>query len=252
MIRQTLLICALAIASLPLAPDPASADQYVTCESERGKTSRCRIDARNGVRLVRERSQTPCNGNWSYRDGYITVRNGCRGEFEAIRRGNNNDGNYQGNSGGNRRRVTCESTRNRKTSCPIETRGGIRLVEELSNTSCRGNWTADRGYVTVRNGCRAVFESRRGGGNSGGGDRRYRDFGNINGVGDFVVDRSSYYNNGRVREFDALVNNYQERWWVDCRSGVVGQGNDFNYSSRQSRTRSSMGEVVDFICDDRY
>lgn len=247
MIRQTVLISALIFASIPFAIKPAFA-QYVSCESERAKTTRCRIDARNGVRLVRERSQTPCNGNWSYRDGYITVRNGCRGDFEAIRRGNNDDYNGGGNSS-NRQRVTCESVNSRKKSCPINTRNGVRLVNELSGASCRNNWTANGNYVTVRNGCRGVFEAR---GGSGGGDRRYKRFGNISGIGNFIVDRTSYYNNGQVREFDALVNDYQERWWVNCRSGVMGQGNDFDYSSRASRNRSSAGEVVDFVCNDRY
>lgn len=247
MLRQTVLISALILASIPFAPEPAFA-QYVSCESERGKTTRCRIDARNGVRLVRERSQTPCNGNWSYRGGYITVRNGCRGDFEAISRGNDDD--YNGGSSSNRQRVTCESVRGRTKSCPINARGGVRLVNELSGASCRNNWTAGGNYVTVRNGCRGVFEAR-GGGNSGG-NRRYRDFGNISGIGNFVVDRTSYHNNGQVREFDALVNDYQERWWVNCRSGVIGQGNDFDYSSRSSRSRNSAGQVVDFVCNDRY
>lgn len=252
MIRQTLLISTLILASIPLAPEPAAA-QYVSCESERGKTTRCRIDARNGVRLVRERSQTPCNGNWSYRDGYITVRNGCRGDFEAIRRGSNNDDWNDGGNTGNRQRVTCESVNSRTKTCPINTRGGVRLVEELSGASCRNNWRADGGYVTVRNGCRGVFEARRGGGgNNGGGNRRYRDFGEISGIGSFVVDRSSYYNNGQVREFDALVNDFQERWWVNCRSGVMGQGNDFDYSTSRSSRNRSPGQVVDFVCNDRY
>ncbi|PSF33157.1 hypothetical protein C7H19_20340 [Aphanothece hegewaldii CCALA 016] len=248
MLHQSILIFVLFLSSIPFAPKPALA-QYVSCESERGKTNRCRIDARNGVRLVRERSQTPCDGNWSYRDGYITVRNGCRGDFEAIRRNNNNNDDWGNSGSGNRQRVTCESVHNNKKSCPINTRGGVRLVEELSSASCRNNWTADGGYVTVRNGCRGVFESRNSGGS--GGSSRYREFGNIAGLGYFVVDRSSYYRNGSVQEFDAIVNNNRERWWVNCRNGVLGQGNDFDYSSRSSRNQSPR-QIVDFVCSDRY
>lgn len=249
MFRQTVLISALLLASIPFAPQSASA-QTVSCESTKGRLTRCRIDAPNGVRLVRERSNTSCQGNWSYRDGYITVRNGCRGDFEARRGGGNNDDWESGGGAGNRQRVACESVNGRIKTCPIDTRNGVRLVEERSGASCRNNWRAADGYVTVRNGCRGVFEARRGGG--GGGDRRYRDFGNLSGIGDFVVDRSSYFNNGRVREFDAIVNDYQERWWVNCRSGVMGQGDETEYTVSRSGRRSSAGEVVDFVCNDRY
>lgn len=53
--------------------------------------------------------------------------------------------------------ITCESQNNRSTTCPMSTRGGVRLVKQLSDASCRGNWGYKQGYVWVRNGCRAEF-----------------------------------------------------------------------------------------------
>lgn len=53
----------------------------ITCESQGNRTKRCPFDTRNGVVLVRQLSNTSCQGNWSYGQGYIEVRNGCRAEF---------------------------------------------------------------------------------------------------------------------------------------------------------------------------
>jgi hypothetical protein len=72
--------------------------------------------------------------------------------------------------------ITCESTNNRRNSCPIETRGRVRLVRQLSDSSCRGNWGYGRDRIWVRNGCRAEFAV--GGRRYGryGGYHRYNDY----------------------------------------------------------------------------
>ncbi len=64
----------------------------IICESRGSGNTRCAFDTRRGVQLIRQLSQATCNGNWSYGNGYIEVRNGCRGEF-ARDRGNNNNNN---------------------------------------------------------------------------------------------------------------------------------------------------------------
>ncbi len=56
--------------------------------------------------------------------------------------------------------VTCESQDYRVESCSMNTTGGVRLVRQLSNKSCEGNWGYGRNRVWVRNGCRAEFVSR--------------------------------------------------------------------------------------------
>lgn len=55
--------------------------------------------------------------------------------------------------------VTCESQDYRVESCSMNTNGGVRLVRQLSNKSCNGNWGYGRNRVWVRNGCRAEFVS---------------------------------------------------------------------------------------------
>jgi len=142
----------------------------VTCESSNGRNNRCGINTNGGVRLVRQLSDTTCYNNWRTGNGYIEVKNGCRGEF-ASNGGNNWNGG--GSSGGsNSSRVTCESNDGRNKRCGINTNGGVRLVRQLSDKTCYGNWSTGNGYVEVRNGCRAEFASNSGGwggsGSSGG------------------------------------------------------------------------------------
>lgn len=64
--------------------------------------------------------------------------------------------------------VVCESVDFRREVCRINTRGDVYLYREYSRSSCRGNWGYGRGYVWVRNGCRAQFVS--------GDRRRDRDY----------------------------------------------------------------------------
>ena len=58
--------------------------------------------------------------------------------------------------GGN---VICESARDRHNRCPIDTRYGVVLVRQLSDTRCREghNWGVDGNVVWVDHGCRAEF-----------------------------------------------------------------------------------------------
>jgi len=62
-------------------------------------------------------------------------------------------------------RVTCKSHDFSHNHCGMDTRDGIRLVEQQSEASCiQGrSWGIDRDGVWVDEGCEAVFESRYGG-----------------------------------------------------------------------------------------
>jgi hypothetical protein len=89
-------------------------------------------------------------------------------------------GNYPGNgypgqnypqrpgySGG--QTVRCESNDGRYNHCSANTRGGVQLSRQLSNTQCvqNRNWGYDNGGIWVSNGCRAEFRTGYGGGNGG-------------------------------------------------------------------------------------
>ena len=57
---------------------------------------------------------------------------------------------------------TCQSRYDRYQYCRTDTRGGVRLIRQLSKTPCRQNqtWGYERGGVWVDGGCRAEFEVR--------------------------------------------------------------------------------------------
>lgn len=124
----------------------------IICESKDGRIRRCNFDTRRGVVLARQLSNSSCRGNWTYGRGYIEVRNGCRAEF--IQGRNNNPSPRPPQSS---QSIICDSHNGRVNRCSFDTRNGVVLIRQLSNSTCRGNWTYGRGYIEVRNGCRAKF-----------------------------------------------------------------------------------------------
>jgi hypothetical protein len=79
--------------------------------------------------------------------------------------------------------VTCESKGNKRAECDMDTRGEVRLVRQISKTTCiqDTNWGLNRSSIWVDRGCAGVFasgdslksggapsSSSRGGGNSFG------------------------------------------------------------------------------------
>lgn len=65
-------------------------------------------------------------------------------------------GNYGDGYG---RTVRCESNDNRPRQCAMDTRGGVRMIRQLSKAAClQGrNWGYDRNGIWVAQGCRAEF-----------------------------------------------------------------------------------------------
>lgn len=123
--------------------------------------------------------------------------------------------------------VRCESTGGRDNYCPIDTRGGVYISDQLSYTDCieDENWGTDRGGIWVSDGCRADFEvtqAYRGGRGApaGGNGRPWQDEGRRGGVS--VVcesrDRRTTQCPIRVRSSVDLVTQYSS---AECR---------FNYS----------------------
>lgn len=57
-------------------------------------------------------------------------------------------------------RVRCESRDRERTYCTADTRGGVRLVRQISDADCVNGrtWGADRRGIWVTRGCRADFE----------------------------------------------------------------------------------------------
>ena len=142
----------------------------VTCESNDNRRKECSMNTRGGVRLIRQLSDTACiqGRNWGTNQNSVWVDDGCRAVFASgSGSSSGNSGNYSPNQ------VTCESNDNRRKECSMNTRGGVRLIRQLSDTACiQGrNWGTYQNSVWVDNGCRAVFAS--GSGSSSGNSGNY-------------------------------------------------------------------------------
>ncbi len=145
--------------------DRGNRSRVVRCESASGRSNLCMMDTRRGVELVRQLSRSACirERSWGWTDQGVWVSGGCRAEFRSRGGGNDGEPTQVGQS------VRCESVDGRERHCPVETRGGVRLVRQLSRTACieGRNWGYDRQGVWVDGGCRADFET------GGGQDPRW-------------------------------------------------------------------------------
>jgi len=155
MITRKQLWVFLALALGGLAAAEAQAEPLVRCESDDGRPRYCRVDTRGGVRLHRQLSKSPCryNESWGYDRQGIWVKDGCRAEFRLAER----DGWPGGRPGGV---VRCESVRGKPEYCGADTRGGVSLARQLSETPCiyNENWGYDRRGIWVSHGCRGDFQ----------------------------------------------------------------------------------------------
>lgn len=140
--------------------------QTVRCDSNDNRYRQCEADTRGGVRLLRQYSRTACveGRTWGYDRRGVWVNDGCRAQFALGRR---NGGGWGGNGG---QTVRCDSNDNRYRQCPIDGRR-VSLVRQYSKSPCveGRSWGMGRGFVWVKDGCRAEFASGYGGG-WGGGD----------------------------------------------------------------------------------
>ena len=148
--------------------------QIVRCESRDQRTAYCAVDTRGGVRLIEQQSQRSCirGRTWGADARGIWVSGGCRASFEINARGGYDDrhgygndygGGYgygYGNGYGGGRLVRCESRDSRTVFCNVDIRNGVRLVNQLSRSSCvQGRtWGIARGGLWVSGGCRARFQ----------------------------------------------------------------------------------------------
>ncbi|MDQ3039805.1 MAG: DUF3011 domain-containing protein [Pseudomonadota bacterium] len=144
--------------------------QQVRCESENGRTRTCTMDTRGGVQLVRKLSDAACieGRTWGANRGGVWVTNGCRGDFRGsdghaggYSNAYGNRGHYDNNHGIGGRVFRCESNDGRPRECSANTRAGVQLVKQLSNSPCiQGRtWGYGRNGIWVTQGCRAEFRA---------------------------------------------------------------------------------------------
>lgn len=148
-------------------PGPGSVGT-ISCSSDDGRRHYCQADSRGRIRLSRQRSESPCREgySWGTDGGGVWVDHGCRADFsiDGGRGGWDRDWNgggsyYQG--GG--QMVSCSSDDMRRNYCQADTRGGVQLVKQRSESACRQgySWGYDRRGIWVDHGCRADFQTGR-------------------------------------------------------------------------------------------
>lgn len=85
MIRKAAVaLSSLAIAGLlALSPARAEAQRTITCESRGFDATRCNVETRGGVRLVRQLSSAVCERgrSWGFDERGVWVSRGCRAQF---------------------------------------------------------------------------------------------------------------------------------------------------------------------------
>ena len=135
----------------------------VRCESYNNGRNYCRTNTNGGVRLDHQLSNSPCryHDTWGYDNGGIWVDRGCRADF-IIGDTHWAGGGYDDSGSGGI--TTCESIGYNRNYCRADTRGGVSLEQQLSDSTSRGgecvfnrSWGYDSGGIWVSNGCRGQF-----------------------------------------------------------------------------------------------
>jgi hypothetical protein len=138
---------------------PRSAAQTFSCSSDDGKRHYCSTNAPGRVRLVQQRSESACREgySWGTDNRGVWVDHGCRADF-AVEEGRDHHDNYYG--GGSGQVISCSSDDMHRHHCAADTRGGVQLVKQNSDSRCEQgrSWGFDKRGIWVDHGCRADFQ----------------------------------------------------------------------------------------------
>ena len=145
---------------LAVALPAMSQGNVVTCSSDDGRRHTCAADTRGGVQMTRQHSGSACvqGSTWGFDREGIWVDRGCRAEFTL---GAYNPASMRGDMGGmmGGQVITCSSDDGRRHTCQADTRGGVQMTHQHSETACvqGSTWGYDHQGIWVDRGCRAEF-----------------------------------------------------------------------------------------------
>jgi len=128
--------------------------QTIICESVDGHRRHCAADTSGGVRITKRLSKNACDfkNDWGWDQNGVWVSHGCRAEFQ-VRTDN------RVTQSRNDEIIVCESENGRRKVCPADTRFGVAVFRQTSDSDCIMNrtWGYDSGGIWVTSGCRAQF-----------------------------------------------------------------------------------------------
>src|SRR5216683_1782608 len=167
MIRNRCLFLSAVLLGICLfTPQKSLAQSTIACNSDDMRRHSCPVDTRGGVRLLTQHSEAPCTEgrSWGSDNEGIWVDAGCRADFAVGERRdyldpNRNERNQQYGGTGQAQAFACNSDDMRRHSCPVDTRGGVRLLTQHSEAPCTEgrSWGTDNDGIWVDAGCRADF-----------------------------------------------------------------------------------------------
>lgn len=149
--------------------------QVVRCESWNYRNQRCPVQGViSAARMLRVIAGDCRDGDtWRWDRRAITVRNGCRADFEVMQGssgwgGSGGSGGGWGSGGGvggggvypgqGARTINCESWNYRAARCPIGGARSVSLTRVIAGNCQEGRtWGWDRNSIWVNGGCRATF-----------------------------------------------------------------------------------------------
>jgi len=181
--KNRCLYLSLALLSICLfIPQKSQGQSTISCNSDDMERHSCAVDTRGGVRMASQHSDAACTEgySWGSDERGVWVDHGCRADFVVGENrsfpdanGNNRDANRddrnanRDNRDDNRNRqddlgaqaVSCNSDDERRHSCALDTRGGVRLLTQRSDAACTEgySWGSDEQGIWVDHGCRADF-----------------------------------------------------------------------------------------------
>jgi hypothetical protein len=128
----------------------------MTCESRNNANEICLGDTRFGIDLVRQFGNNPCilGKTWGFDTQGVWVTDGCRALFAL--------GGYripEEEVPPTATKMVCASADGARIQCPADTKEGVGLIRQLSESDCvlNRNWGYDRAGIWVSEGCRAEF-----------------------------------------------------------------------------------------------
>ena len=236
--------------------------QTLTCSSDDGKRHHCDADTRQGVQMLRQRSGSPCTEgySWGYDGRGVWVDHGCRAEF-ALEGGRSDDRDRyhdrdrdRGEFASPAQTVTCASEDGKRHYCDADTRAGVQMLRQRSDSPCvQGDtWGFDDRGIWVDHGCRADFALEAG--RSEDGDRyrdRDRDRGEFASSPQTVTcaseDGKRHYCDADTRDGGVQMTNQRSgspctrgySWGFDDRGIWVDHGCRADFSVQTRRDRSS-------------
>ncbi len=144
----------------------------------------------------------------------------------------------------------CESRGGNYQSCPVDTRGGVRLSRQLSSQGCWQNdtWGYDRNRIWVARGCRAEFDV----GNSYGSSNNGKNAAVAGAVVLGLIAAAAIASKNKDKDRDRYDDGYYNNNGYNNGYGNNGYGNNNYGNPRQTFTCESRGGNFTYCNQNAY